>query len=283
MKQLIINGDDFGLSSSVNQAIIQAHQEGILTSTSLMVTGSAFAEAVALAKQNSRLGVGLHLTLVCGRSQLSYREIPHLVNEQGHFLNDPVQAGLRYQFSSAARPALRQEIYAQLQAFQATGLPLSHVDGHLHLHTHPVILGILKEFAPEFSIPFIRLPYEELNFTLKISPHNPWLKLIQSQIFTQLRRHGEKLLAQTSVGLCDRVYGLLQTGQIDESYLLQLLPQIQANRVEIYVHPDTLSPAINPQGPLELAALLSPKVRDRLEQEGFQLVNYHQISSVSVP
>ena len=174
MKQLIINGDDFGLSSSVNQAIIQAHQEGILTSTSLMVTGSAFAEAVALAKQNPRLGVGLHLTLVCGRSQLSPREIPHLVNEQGDFLTDPVKAGLRYQFSSAARPALRQEIYAQLQAFQATGLPLSHVDGHLHLHTHPVILGILKEFAPEFSIPFIRLPYEELNFTLKISPHNPW-------------------------------------------------------------------------------------------------------------
>ncbi|MFM7381630.1 MAG: ChbG/HpnK family deacetylase, partial [Microcystaceae cyanobacterium] len=117
MKQLIINGDDFGLSSSVNQAIIQAHQEGILTSTSLMVTGSAFSEAVALAKQNPRLGVGLHLTLVCGRSQLSYREIPHLVNEQGHFLNDPVQAGLRYQFSASARQELKQEIQAQLQAF----------------------------------------------------------------------------------------------------------------------------------------------------------------------
>jgi hopanoid biosynthesis associated protein HpnK len=277
MKQLIINGDDFGVSPSVNQAIIQAHQQGILTSTSLMVTGSAFQEAVALAKQNPRLGVGLHLTLVCGRSQLSPKEIPHLVNQQGNFLNDPVQAGLRYQFHPQARQELRQEIHAQLQAFQATGLKLSHVDGHLHLHTHPVILGILKELAPEFAIPFIRLPYEELNFTLKISPHNSWLKFIQSQIFTQLRHHGETLFAQTPVRFCDRVYGLLQTGQIDESYLLQLLPQIQANLVEIYAHPDTESHQINPAGPLELEALLSPKVRDRLEQEGFQLVNYHQV------
>ena len=64
---------------------------------------------------------------------------------------------------------------------------------------------------------------------------------------------------------------------VSESYLLQLLPQIRSNLVEIYAHPDRLSNATNPNGPLELQALLSPIVRDRLQKEGFQLVNYHQI------
>ncbi|MGL5033811.1 MAG: ChbG/HpnK family deacetylase, partial [Microcystaceae cyanobacterium] len=101
-KQLIINGDDFGLSSSVNQAIIQAHTEGILTSTSLMVTGQACQEAVELAQQNPNLGVGLHLVLVCGRSQLSPVEIPNLVDKNGKFSDDPVKAGLSYQFNAQA-------------------------------------------------------------------------------------------------------------------------------------------------------------------------------------
>ena len=68
MKQLIVNADDFGLSSGANRAIITAWQQGVLTSASLMVGGNGFEEAVALAKDNPGLQVGLHLTLVQGRS-----------------------------------------------------------------------------------------------------------------------------------------------------------------------------------------------------------------------
>jgi hypothetical protein len=96
-------------------------------------------------------------------------------------------------------------------------------------------------------------------------------------VFGQLRRHGEKVLASAGILTAERVYGLLQTGKINESYLLQLLPQIHSTLVEIYAHPDRLSNAVNSSGPLELQALLSPTVRDRLQKEGFQLVNYHQI------
>jgi predicted glycoside hydrolase/deacetylase ChbG (UPF0249 family) len=75
-KQLIVNGDDFGLSESVNQGIIQSHQQGILTSTSLMVSGDAFENAVALAKTHPNLAVGLHLVTVCGKSVLPRESIP---------------------------------------------------------------------------------------------------------------------------------------------------------------------------------------------------------------
>jgi hopanoid biosynthesis associated protein HpnK len=275
----IINADDFGFSQGVNQAIIQAHREGFLTSTSLMVTGAAAAEAVQLAQAHPYLGVGLHLVLVCGKGALPLGEIPHLVNAQGEFSDDPTAAGLRYQFNPAARQELRQEIRAQLELFRQTGLPLSHVDGHLHLHLHPVVMDILCGLAAEFGIPFIRLPREELGFTLNCDRKNLFNKLLWSSVFGALCRQGEKKLTQHSIGFLERVYGLLQTGQVTEEYLLQLVPQIQANRIEIYAHPaiELAGESLNGEigaGARELQAFLSAEVKAMLIKQGFTLTNY---------
>jgi chitin disaccharide deacetylase len=265
----IINGDDFGFSQGVNQAIIQAYEQGVLTSTSLMVTGDAAEEAIALASDRSNLATGLHLVLVCGRSVLLPDQIPHLVDSKGNFSDSALQAGLRYQFHPAAYKELHQEIRAQLEKFRASGLPLSHVDGHLHLHTHPVILRILVELAPEFDIRVIRLPSEELGINLKLNTQNLLTKLVWAAVFGRLRRYGEDLLISHSIKFADRVYGLLQTGNITEEYLLGLIPQIQADLVEIYSHPAVFQP-----GDVELAALLSKQVREVLNVNGFQLTNY---------
>lgn len=265
MRKLIINGDDFGYSEQVNQGIIQAHQQGILTSTSLMVTGEAFEHGVALAKTHPNLGVGLHLVLVCGKSVLSPQVIPHLVNQKGFFSNNPLCAGLNYQFNLPTRAELRQEIKAQLDKFLDTGLTLTHLDGHLHLHLHPVILAILVELAQEYPIKYIRLPSEELSLSLgKVG--NIFGQLLISPIFTLLCRHGEKLLARYKIGYTDRVYGLLATGQVTEDYLLGIIPQIKADFVEIYSHPTV--------GNLEKIALISPKVKKQIEDYGFSLTNY---------
>lgn len=203
----IINGDDFGFSSGVNQAIIKAHEQGVLTSTSLMVTGEAATHAIALAHDHPNLAVGLHLVLVCGRRVLPQSEIPHLVDSAGNFSSDSLNAGLRYQFSRAARRELRLEIRAQLEKLRQTGLPLSHVDGHLHLHSHPVVLGIPAELAEEFNIKVIRLPSEELRFTLRLDKRDLLTKLLWSFVFTRLRSYGEGLLKSKGIQFCDRVYG----------------------------------------------------------------------------
>src|SRR6266498_3494612 len=136
-RRLIVNADDFGRSHSINQAVLRAHRDGILTSASLMVNGAAAAEAIELARENPRLGVGLHLSLVCGTSALAPRDIPGLVNGAGHFSNNPVATGIRYFFQSRLRPQLEREIDAQFGKFHATGLPLDHVTGPLHFHLHP--------------------------------------------------------------------------------------------------------------------------------------------------
>src|SRR5205085_9236593 len=132
VRRVIINADDFGRSPSINEAVLRAHRDGILTTASLMVNESGFDEAVALARENPRLGVGLHLTLLMGRSALSPGEIPGLVNDRGGFADDPVTAGCRYFFQRGLREQLRREIHAQFARFRATGLPLDHVNGHLH-------------------------------------------------------------------------------------------------------------------------------------------------------
>ncbi|QIR36190.1 hopanoid biosynthesis-associated protein HpnK [Tolypothrix sp. PCC 7910] len=281
-RHVIINADDFGFSAGVNQAIIQAYEQGVLTSTSLMVTGDAAEEAIAWARKHPNLAVGLHLVLVCGKSALPPSQIPHLVDSQGNFSDSPFQAGLRYQFHPAAREELRQEIRAQLTKFRDSGLTLSHVDGHLHLHTHPVVLRILVELAQEFNIRFIRLPSEELAMTLKLDRTGIFNKLLWSGVFGRLRSYGESLLKSHSIKYADRVYGLLQTGKMSEEYLLGLIPQIQADLVEIYSHPAVIQPGEPLNGPLgagevELAALLSQQVRQALTASGFELTNYYQI------
>lgn len=280
-KYLIINGDDFGFSSSVNQAIIESHEQGILTSTSLMVSGQASTEAVNLAKNHPELGVGLHLVLVCGQSVLPYDKIPHLVDRDRNFLDDPVKAGLTYQFNRDARKELALEIRAQLEKFQEIGLPMSHLDGHLHLHAHPVVLEIIKDLAAEFDLKVLRLPFEELNFTLAIDRSHFWTKFVWFQVFGQLRRHGEGLFKNTEVIIPAKVYGLLATGRISEDYLLQLIPKIQTEIAEIYAHPDCSSLS-NPSGPMELQTLLSHQVRDRIQACGFELINFHTLKKLTV-
>jgi len=276
MRSIVFTGDDFGFSNGVNRAIIEAHERGVLTRASLMVTGEAFYEAVTLARSHPRLGVGLHLVLLCGQSVLSPNHIPHVVDRTGQFPSQSIRTGLRYQFSSHARRELRLEIYAQLEKFRRTGLRLSHVDGHLHMHMHPVVLRILSELAPEFGIREIRLPSEELNLALRFDRSHMSAKLISSLLYGGLRRYGEHRLKSAGIEYMDRIYGSLTSGRITEDYLLGLIPKIHANRIEIYSHP-----AINVEGeplnsPLdtggaELAALVSERVRNALAISGFTL------------
>ncbi|HET9795755.1 MAG TPA: hopanoid biosynthesis-associated protein HpnK [Thermoanaerobaculia bacterium] len=274
LKDLVVTGDDFGFSRGVNRAIAEAHDRGILTAASLMVTGSACGEAVAIARERPSLAVGLHLVLVCGKPASPPEAVGSLVSGDA-FRESPVLAGLVYQFSRRARRELPGEIRAQLEAFRATGLPLSHVDGHLHLHLHPVVLAILGDLAAEFAIPAIRLPSEELRPALAFDRSSLPTKLVWAGIFRLLRRHGERRLARAGIAYADRVYGLFQTGRVTERYLLSLLPRIRGRRSEIYAHPalpEPGEPLNGPPGagPRELAALLSPRVRDAMEAHGLR-------------
>ena len=247
-----------------------------------MVSGAAADEAVLIARERPSLAVGLHLVLVCGRPLSPADAVPSLAPRDGAFRDSPLAAGLAYQFSRRARKELRREIRAQLEAFRATGLPLSHVDGHLHMHLHPVVLGILAGLASEFAIPAIRLPAEELRAAVAFDRSALPTKLAWAGIFPLLRRHAERRLAGTGIAYADRVYGLFQTGRVSEPYLLSLLPRIRGARAELYAHPALPEPGepLNgppASGPRELAALVSPRVREALEANGVKTATYADV------
>lgn len=169
MKHLIITSDDFGLSSGVNRAVEQAWQNGILTCASIMPGGRAFDEAVEVARRNPGLQVGLHLTLVHGRSVLSPDDIPDLVDCQGNFSDNPVSSGMRYYFDKRLRSQLRREIEAQILRARNTGIPLSHIDGHLNIHLHPTVFSILTDLMPRYGIASMRLSQERLLHNLRFN------------------------------------------------------------------------------------------------------------------
>ena len=279
MIQLIVNADDFGFTRGVNSAIIQAHQHGVLTSTSLMVNGQAADEAVALARANPNLSVGLHLVLVDGRSTLPHEDIPHLVDMQGNFPEDPALVGMRLVTSPEARQELTQELAAQFERFAGTGLSLSHVDSHLHFHVHPVVLNIIIPLAREYGARGFRLPHDDLNLALTHDRRRVMQKMGWAFIFGIFWRLYITRLRESNLVVPERVYGLMQTGDMNETYVLKLLQNIDVNLAEIYFHPDTNSTSqkLGPNAG-DLATLLSSNVCQAIEMNHINLTNYANLN-----
>jgi hopanoid biosynthesis associated protein HpnK len=280
MKELIVNADDFGLSAGANRAVITAYREGILTSASLMTAGRAFDEAVSLARENPGLQVGLHLTLVQGRAVLPPGAISRLADSEGNFPRNPVAAGMRYFFNPAARRELRHEIEAQILRVKATGIPLSHVDGHLNIHMHPAVFDILTELMPKHGITSFRLTREDLSRDPAEPGTRSFGRRLDSFIFGALARRCKPRLRNLGITHAAEVKGLLNSGRMTEPYLLEVLDRLEDGLTEIYFHPGCLpDPVLKSLMPdylhgEELAALLSVRVLQKLAEQGIRLRNY---------
>jgi len=270
-RRLIVNADDFGRSTSINQAVIRAHQEGILTTASLMVNEPAFEQAVALAHEHPALGVGLHLTLLCGHSALSPGEIPGLVNGNGEFRHNPAGAGFRYFFQPGLREQLRREIHAQFQKFRAARLPLDHVNGHLHLHLHPTVFGILMTDAAQLGLKHLRLTRDPFRLNLRLASGHYTYRALHVAIFHPLSARARPALARVNIRHTDAVFGLLQNARVDETYVTRLLPQLPAGDSELYSHP-SLDESKN-----EFDALISPRVQEQVKQLDIKLIRYQDL------
>ncbi len=283
MRKVIVTGDDFGLALPVNEAIVEAYQNGILTSASLMVGAGAATDAVERAKRVPSLKVGLHLVLVDGQSILPKSEIPDLVDEPKHFLSNPLAAGLKFFFKPGVRAQLEAEIRAQFQAFQQTGLPLDHVNGHNHMHLHPTILGLILKVGREFGLRAMRIPYEPVWLSWRASGQGlalkflgwmflfPWIQLLK----TRLRR--------AQIRCNDFVFGLNDTGHLDRELLLRILQHLPEGVTEIYCHPATRRCAeldrtmSDYQHEQEFEALISPTVREAITASGFQRIGFSEL------
>jgi len=271
---LIVNADDFGASGAVNAAVLRAHRQGVLTSASLMVTGEAFEEAVALARGAPDLAVGLHLVLVQGRAAAPRERVPHLVNARGELPRNPAAFGVRLAFDPLLQREVAVEIDAQLERFAATGLPLSHVDGHLNFHLHPAVFTRLARAAAKRGARGIRLPKDALGLALRHDRRRLLPKLFLAAAFGLLSAWGRRRLP-AGLRATERVYGLFQSGELTPAYVLDAIAELRGGSAELYAHPAT-EPSAEPLGPnpTDLATLCDPAVAEGLRRAGVRLGGY---------
>ncbi|MBF0558443.1 MAG: ChbG/HpnK family deacetylase [Nitrospirae bacterium] len=258
--RLAVVADDMGKSVSVNRAIAEAHDKGILTSASIMAGSGAFDDAVQILLERDRLSAGLHLTLCDGKAVLPHELIPDITDSDGNFMTNPSTAGLHY-----TKPGLLTQIEAEMAAqfdrLEEAGIRLHHVDGHHHLHMHPVIFEVLCRHASGRGIKWIRIPREPLSMVAAFrSPSRGMLPFIEWAVFGLLGIHNSRKAENYGLQSARRVCGLARSGNIDEQFLLGILPRVAASFTEIYAHPDTETPS----GRIELEALVSQRVRDMI-------------------
>jgi hopanoid biosynthesis associated protein HpnK len=279
-RHLIVTADDFGLHETVNEAVEQASRGGILTAASLMVAGPAAADAVRRARRLPNLRVGLHVVLADGLSSLPHQQIPGIADADGRMGEDMFLRGVRYFASGAVRKQLEAEIREQFVAFARTGLSLDHVNAHKHFHLHPTILGILIRIAREFGARAMRVPDEPFWFAARNGRWNaaaggmlltPWLMLMRHRLRVAGIFHN------------DTVFGIANSGSMDEEQLLAILARLPRGVTEIYLHPATTSGAtVAPSMHAyrhadELAALKSPRVQEAIARLNVRRGGYGDI------
>lgn len=222
-RRLIVTADDFGASVAVNDAVEEAHRDGILTAASLMVAGGAAGDAVLRARSLPTLGIGLHLVLVEGRPMLPADRLPALVGDDGHFRRDMFRLAIRIFADPAARRQLAAEIEAQFAAFAATGLRLDHVNAHKHFHLHPTIAATVLRIGKRHGVTAIRAPIERGDRGIE----SWWARALQRR----MRRAG--LLVP------DQVIGLRWTGAFTAERMRAALAALPPGLTELYTHPAT--------------------------------------------
>ena len=273
--QVIFNADDFGYSTNVNAAVIQAHKHGVLTSASLMVTGNAVDEAIRIAQDTPTLAVGLHIVLLQGRAVLPAGAIPDLVDQNGYFEGHPVKAGVRYFINPKVQKQIQLELEAQFKRFTETELTLSHVNGHLNIHMHPTVLHLLINLAEKYQAHGLRVPRDEFWKSIHYDRRHPGTKLMWAITFYLLVQSSKRKLERQSCTITHRVYGLMQSGQMQDNYVLGLLNSLNVPTAEIYFHPSILETG-DPLGPnlRDFQCLLNPKIKELIHQRGIQLATY---------
>lgn len=259
-KALIVTADDFGAAREVNDAVVEAHQHGILTAASLMVSAPAASDAVACAKANPRLRVGLHIVLVEGKPTLPPSSVPDLVDASGNFRTDMAASAVAMFFLPRVRRQLEAEIEAQFDAFRATGLNLDHVNTHKHFHLHPTIASAILRAGKAHGLRAMRVPLEPHDVLARAEPG---AKLPSAWMTAPWARLSRARLRAAGMRVPDQVFGLAWSGAMTPTRLLGLIENLPEGLSEIYLHPATGPFAGSASGyryAEELAALTAPRI-----------------------
>ncbi|MFY9692019.1 MAG: ChbG/HpnK family deacetylase [Candidatus Acidiferrales bacterium] len=288
MKELILNADDFGLTKGVNEGIVRAYREGILTSTTLMANALAFDDAVERARANPKLGVGCHLVLTGGPPVSAPQDVPSLVDKSGRMPSSLGAFVARVSYGAIRAEDIDRELRAQIGKIRAAGIEPTHLDTHKHTHAHPRVMEVLAQVAQDLGITRVRKPAEYLRDSWKMvcgesgAPPKQLAAVAAVRLFSA---NFDSISKKHGLRSPDTFLGVAATGLLGPEPLCHLIDTLPEGRTEIMLHPGICDEdlartgsRLQQQRQLELDGLLAPRARRAIDHHRVRLISYRELN-----
>ncbi len=291
MKNLIVNADDLGWTDGVNRGIVEAFHHGIVTSTSLLANGAAFAGGVEAARSAPGLGVGVHLNLSDGPPVADRETVTSLLNKDGEFAGGPENLLLRRARRGLSLAEVENEWDAQIQKVRDAGISPTHLDGHKHVHMLPGLFEIALKLAKRHDIGAIRVSLEASSLRAALSSgskQNAGVVMkqgVQARGLKLLARDAREQAGRAGISTADYFCGIAQTGELTREGMEQFVKSLPEGTTELMCHPGYADAALQKtptrlqdSRQTELRILTDTGIRNLVASMGIRLIDYGLIA-----
>lgn len=282
MRRLIVNADDFGLTSGVNRAIIEGNRSGIVTSATLMANAKATESAIDLAVAQPSLKTGCHVVLIDGVPLTA--NLPSLTENSQRLRTSLKQFALTAIRGQISADEIQREAEAQIRKIQSRGIMLTHLDSHKHTHMFPHVLRPVLRAAKACGIRAIRNPFEPLRswpIGMLLGTPGLWLRSVGVMAFQMFAAEFRRALKEEGMVSTDGTVGIAVTGLLDQQKLLRILEALPEGTWELVCHPGYSDSDLQAAGTrltqsreVELAALTSADTKKALARCHIELISY---------
>jgi hopanoid biosynthesis associated protein HpnK len=291
VRRLIVNADDFGFTPGVNRAIVEAHTRGVVTSSTLMANGPAFAEAARLAKTMTRLSVGCHIVLIDGQPVLDANQLRSLAKPAPapHFADGLKTFAARAIAGRLHADEIAAEATAQIRKIQSAGITVSHFDTHKHTHLFPKVLRPLLRAAADCGVRTLRNPFGPrlpLRSSQLLARPNLWTRYTEVRILRRFAHSFREAVDREGFATPDGTLGIEVTGTLDEVLFRAIAQSIPEGTWEFVCHPgyndadlQASKTRLRQSRETELRVLTLPAARELLSQAGIQLISYRELAA----
>jgi chitin disaccharide deacetylase len=290
VRRLIVNADDFGFTSGVNRAIVEAHMRGVVTSSTLMASGSAFTEALELARSIPGLSIGCHVVLIDGNPVVSGEQIRSLTDgTRPKCFGDSLKAFAVRAITGRIDPdEVAAEATAQIRKIQSAGIAVSHFDTHKHTHLFPKILQPLLRAAEACGVRAVRNPFGPrmpLRSSELLARPNLWTRFAEVRVLSRFASKFREAVDRAGFLTPSGTLGIEVTGTLDETLFGAIACSIPEGTWEFVCHPGYNDADLNAtrtrlraSREIELRVLTLPAARKLLESEGIELISYRELA-----
>jgi len=291
LKNLIVNADDLGWTDGVNRGIVEAFHHGIVTSTSLLANGAAFAGGVEAARSAPGLGVGVHLNLSDGPPVADREIVTSLLNNDGEFAGGPENLLLRRARRGLSLAEVENEWDAQIQKVRDAGISPTHLDGHKHVHMLPGLFEIALKLAKRHDIGAIRVSLEASSLRAALSSgskQNAGVVMkqgVQARGLKLLARDAREQAGRAGISMADYFCGIAQTGELTREGMEQFVKSLPDGTTELMCHPGYADAALQKtptrlqdSRQTELRILTDTGIRNLVASMGIRLIDYGLIA-----